>query len=225
MDEQAEATVSDLNPAELQRLESAYDALALKDEPRRGWVQHGVAAPETVAAHSWGTAFLCLLFADAAGVDRDHAVAIAVLHDLAEAETGDIAARLHHADREVSESAKRRLEERAMTRLLPGGLAELHAMWKEYETRANPAARFVREMNLIDMCLQALRYERLRRYDANVVVASAGGHRHLDEFFLGARAKLETPLAKRLMDEIHTRYQRDKQPLDESTAAADLPLG
>lgn len=213
MDEQFEATATRLNPDELQRLQSAYNALALKDEARRGWVQHGVSAPESVAAHSWGTAYLCLLFAEAAGVDRDHAVVIAVLHDLAEAETGDFAARLYSGDRETSEADKRRLEEHAMARLLPPKLAPLRDLWQEYETRANPTARFVRDMNLIDMCLQALRYELLRRYDAGVVVPSAGGHRHLDEFFLGAEAKLHAPLAKRLLAEIHARYQRGKQQL------------
>ena len=213
MDERPDAAAPRLNREELQRLESAYDALALKDQARRGWVQHGVVAPETVAAHSWGTAYLCLLFADAAGVNRDHAVAIAVLHDLAEAETGDFAARLHGGDREVSEAEKSRLEENAITKLLPAELTPLRDLWQQYETHANPAARFVRDMNLIDMCLQALRYELLRRYDASVVVPSAGGHRHLDEFFLGAERRLQGALAKRLLAEIHDRYQRGKQLL------------
>ena len=77
-----------------ERLRCAYAALPLKDQPRTGWVQHGVGGAESVAAHSWGTAYLCLLFAEVAGVDRAKAVEIAVLHDLAEARTGDVAARL-----------------------------------------------------------------------------------------------------------------------------------
>ncbi len=213
MDEHLSATAPHLNSGELERLDSAYDALALKDEARLGWVQHGISAPESVAAHSWGTAYLCLLFAPAAGVDRDHAVAMAVVHDLAEAETGDFAARLHADDREVSEADKHRLEERAVMKLLPPALSALRDLWHEYEARTNPTARFVRDMNLIDLCLQALRYERLRRYDASVVIPSSGGHRHLDEFFLGAGSRLDSPLAKRLLTEIHARYQREKQPL------------
>src|SRR5690606_39493298 len=91
---------------ERDRLDLAYRALALKDEARVGWVQHGVREPESVAGHAWGTAYLCLLFADAAGVDRDHAVAIAVVHDLAEALTGDFAARLDPTDRQEYEAEK-----------------------------------------------------------------------------------------------------------------------
>ena len=46
----------------------------LKDEPRTGWKIRGVVEPESVADHSWATAPLCLLYADEADVDRDHAV-------------------------------------------------------------------------------------------------------------------------------------------------------
>lgn len=188
-------------------LDAAYSAFRLKDEPRAGWVLHGVTAPETVAAHSWGTAYLCLLFGEAAGVNVERAVAIAVLHDLAEAETGDLLARADSADRTVTEAEKRRLEAAAIARLLPPGTDVLEGMWRSYEERADDDARFVRDMNLIDMCLEALRYERGRRYDPAVVVTSAGDHRHLDEFFLSARSRLHGEFAQRLFALIHADYQ------------------
>ncbi len=188
------------------RLQLAYRASALKDEPRAGWVQHGIRDPESVAGHAWGTAYLCLLFADAAGVDPREAVAIAVVHDLAEATTGDFAARLDPNDRQVSEAAKAEQERRAIEELLPDGVAHVRALWEAYENRASPEALFVRDMNLIDMCLQGVRYERERRYDPSVRVPSQGGHRHLDEFFAGAEARLNGALAKRLFAVVNAWY-------------------
>jgi putative hydrolase of HD superfamily len=183
---------------ERERLDLAYRAMALKDEPRVGWVQHGMREPESVAGHAWGTAYLCLLFAGAAGVDRDRAVAIAVVHDLAEAQTGDFAARLNPTDRQVSEAEKAARERQAIEELLPGAVADLKRLWEAYEERSSPEALFVRDMNILDMCLQGVRYERERRYDPTVLVPSQGGHRHLDEFFEGAATRLSGALARRL---------------------------
>lgn len=188
------------------RLELAYAAGRLKDEPRAGWVMHGVERPESVAAHSWGTAYLCLLFAGDAGVDPGRAVAMAVLHDLAEAETGDLVTRLSPADRPVSEAEKARRERAAIAQLLPREPARLRTLWRAYEERTDAEARFVREMNLIDMCLQALRYEREARYDRGVLVPSSGAHRHLDEFFLSAGQRLESELGRRLYGELEAAY-------------------
>lgn len=188
------------------RLALAYEALALKDEPRAGWVQHGVSQPESVADHAWGTAYLCLLYADEAGVDRGTAVAMAVVHDLAEALTGDFATRLDPEDRSVSEGEKAAREREAIGKLLPGEVSELLALWEAYEARSTPEALFVRDMNLVDMCLQGVRYERERRYDPSVLVPSSGAHRHLDEFFAGAEARLSGELARRLFRTVHRWY-------------------
>jgi putative hydrolase of HD superfamily len=193
-------------PSHVDTLRLAYDALALKDQARTGWVQHGVSRPESVAAHAWGTAYLCLLFAEAAGVNRERAVIIAVLHDLAEATTGDFAARLEAADRQITEDEKSAIEQRAIVKLLPEGTGDLRGLWQAYELRTDAEARFVRDMNLIDMCLQAVKYESEGRYDPAVLIPSSGGHRHLDEFFLGARARLQGELAKQLFDAVHDWY-------------------
>lgn len=192
------------------RLDLASSAFRLKDEERQGWVLRGVLAPESVADHSWGTALLCRLFAGDAGVDSGRAVAIALLHDLAEAVTGDVVARVATDDRQVSIEEKADLEVAAMADLLaPGGseLEEIMRLWSAYEHRSDPAARFVRDMNLIDMCLQAVLYERQRRYDFRVIVASQGGYTHLDEFFVSAERRLDSPVAKDLFELIRSEYE------------------
>src|SRR6056297_1841506 len=79
-------------------LDALLDAYALKDEGRTGWQLRGVDAPESVAAHSWGVAYLVLALGDRfrgdlPDIDLDRALRLAVVHDVAEAETGDVATR------------------------------------------------------------------------------------------------------------------------------------
>lgn len=69
----------------MSQIDVLLEAYELKDELRSGWQLRKIADPESVAAHTWGTATLCLLFADEAGIDRGRAVSMALVHDLAEA--------------------------------------------------------------------------------------------------------------------------------------------
>ncbi|RLM40517.1 HD domain-containing protein, partial [Haloarcula sp. Atlit-47R] len=43
-------------------LDSLLEWFELKDELRTGWVLRNIDSPESVAAHTWGTASLCLLY-------------------------------------------------------------------------------------------------------------------------------------------------------------------
>ena len=99
-----------------QRLEAFFaHVAALKRLPRTGWVQRGVPDPESVAAHSFGVAALAAVTASAVGADPARAVLVAVIHDVAEALTGD----LTPADG-VPGDTKRRREEQAARRILAG---------------------------------------------------------------------------------------------------------
>lgn len=193
-------------------LDYLLQAYRLKDEPRAGWVLRGVRGGESVADHSWGTAFLCLLFADDAGVPRGEAIEIALVHDLAEAETGDLPSLADETARPVSAEEKARREERAMTRLTsswPGSASRRSmARWRAYEARRDEVALFVRDMNLLDMCLQALAYEREGRYAPEAAGGSPVSEGRLDEFFASADAGLSTPLGRDLFAEVLDAYRR-----------------
>ncbi|PXF23697.1 MAG: phosphohydrolase, partial [Methanobacteriota archaeon] len=65
------------------------EALELKRLPRSGWLRVGVQDIESVAAHSWGAAWLVAALCPD-GVDRGRALEMAVIHDLAEVRIGDI---------------------------------------------------------------------------------------------------------------------------------------
>lgn len=193
----------DLDP----RLRLAFTAFRLKDEPRGGWVLRSVRDPESVADHCWGTALLCLLYASEEGVDEAEAVRMALLHDLAEAETGDVIARASPADRTVSEEAKAQREAHAIETLLPPGFDAVRRSWQAYEDRSAPVALFVRDMNLVDMCMQAVLYQEQQRYDPSQVVPSQDGYTHLDEFFVSARSRLSTDCGRRLYELLERRYE------------------
>ncbi len=207
-------------------VELALEAYGLKDTMRTGWVLRGIRNPESVADHSWGTAFLCMLFGQEAGVNVGVSVRIALVHDLAECRTGDIPTRVDPAKPSVSASEKSAAERQAMDELVllssdgtgrtEGGFAEL---WRLYEDRESLEAIFVRDMNLIDLCLQAYLYERDRRYEPESGRENFPHFARLDEFFATSGPRIETPVGQRLYDEIHTRYlaiagaQSDK-PID-----------
>jgi putative hydrolase of HD superfamily len=141
-----------------QRLEAFFAHVAtLKRLPRTGWVQRGVPDPESVAAHSFGVAALAAVTASAVGADPARAVLVAVIHDVAEALTGD----LTPADG-VPGDTKRRREEQAARRILAGvdPNGTLMAAWLDYAERRTPEGRLVKDLDKIDMALQAHTYAR-----------------------------------------------------------------
>jgi putative hydrolase of HD superfamily len=189
-------------------LDALLSAFALKDEGRTGWQLRGVVDPESVAAHAWGVSYLCLCFADRAGVDADRALRLAVVHDVAEAEVGDVPTRADPAAETVSAEEKLRRERAAMADLtadLDAG-DDLRSLWAEYEARETPEARFVKDMDLVEMCLQALYYEREGRYDPDAG-ESFEAYDHLDEFFATAGPRLRTDVGETLFAEIRERYE------------------
>ena len=186
----------------------------LKDEVRAGWLLRGVTRPESVADHSWGTAYLALLYAGEAGVDRSHAVEMAVVHDLAEAVTGDVATRVASmGDGDLKR--RKAARERAAMDLLRGEFGpdraeRTRALWDEYEQATTREALFVRDMNLIDMCLQALIYESSCRfvYDRGTEpdTAAADQYAGMEEFFATSEPRLSTDLGRRLFAALSSRY-------------------
>ena len=120
--------------------EALLEALRLKELPRTGWVRAGVPEPESVAAHSWGVAWLVLVLCPR-HIELDRALAMAVVHDLAEVRAGDLTP--HDG---VSAQDKSLAERRALGGMLQGlpRSGQLHGLWEEYEARRTIEARVVR---------------------------------------------------------------------------------
>lgn len=190
------------------------DAWKLKDEIRTGWTIRGVPHPESVADHSWGTAMLVALFAEEAGVDRGRALEIALVHDLAEARTGDIPTRVRPEDRPTTPEDKRAKEYAAIDAMLapledPVPKQWIRGRFSEYEERRTPESLFVADMNLIDMVLQALIYKRAGRYDrlSDALDINKGEFPGLSEFFATAEPRLSTDIGRRLFSAVQSAYQ------------------
>lgn len=131
----------------------------LKGLPRTGWLEVGVKDPESVAEHSYRTAVLAMMLADLQGLDAEKSTRMALLHDLAEAETGDMTPE----QKRRRGPASTREEDEAMTHILstlPASLAERYrSLWEEYRTRASPEAETAVQADKVEMILQALEYE------------------------------------------------------------------
>ena len=183
-------------PETAAQLVSLFSRLAsLKLLPRAGWMQRGVAQPESVAEHTFGVATLALLIGDMyPALDRGRLLAIAQLHDMAEALLGDLPA---SARRLLGAEAKHAAERRAAEELfgsLPRG-GEYLALWDEYARGASPEARLVKALDRIEMLAQALAYER-------------AGSRALTEFWDDAEAGWpdEFPILGRMAAELIARH-------------------
>ncbi len=155
----------------------------LKFIPRTGWLHRGVppAEAESVADHTWRTALLAWLAAAAQPeLDRTRVLLLALIHDLAEAITGDVppydleelagadesqrqrVLNRRHIRSEARHQAKRAAEAAAMADLLadlpPPLAAELRALWSELEEGQTPEARFVKQADKLETYLQSLEY-------------------------------------------------------------------
>lgn len=140
------------------------EILALKALDRAGWVRRGVPGPESVAAHAWGVAWLVLVLLPPE-LDRGKALAYAVIHDLAEVRVGDITPLDGVTDKPAREAA-------AMASICQDR-PDLLKIWAAYEAQADEEARFVRELDRLDLALQALAYHRAGNAGMVELVASA----------------------------------------------------
>lgn len=167
----------------------------LKLLPRTGWLQRGIAQPESVAEHTFGVATLALLIGEHyPALDRGQLLALALVHDLAEALLGDLPA---SARRLFGAEAKHAAERRAAQELfssLPAGAAYL-ALWEEYACGASAEARLVKGLDRIEMLAQALAYEQ-------------AGSRALAEFWADAETGWsdEFPLLAQLANELLAQH-------------------
>jgi len=130
------------------------ESMKLKNLPRSGWVQNDIIDCESVAAHSWGVAWLATVLCPPE-LDIGTITQMAILHDLAEVRVGDIT-----PTDNVSKNEKYNLEYSAMVDILsqiPRG-EHLLALWLEYEQQQTPESIFVKSCDKLDMALQAQYY-------------------------------------------------------------------
>ena len=212
-------------------------SLSLQTTKRTGWVRRGVPHPESIADHMYRMAVMALVAGmqgggaggdggDAPGapattttdppsppLDVAKCVLLALAHDVAEAIVGDIA-----PGDGVSKADKAAREAAAMAQveaMLGGGPAasRLGALFAEYEVGETREAALVKDLDKVEMVLQAGEYER-----AAAAAVAAGGEEggegppppagrplDLSEFFDSVRGRLATPVGAAWMAEAEAR--------------------
>ena len=123
------------------------EILGLKNVLRAGWVRAGIPSPESVAAHSWGMSMLALKLAPKE-LDLARILSLCIVHDIPEVRVGDLTP---HDDT----STKAADELKAMTEMAP----EWVSLFEEYEQGQTPEAKFVKQLDKLDMALQAEKYQ------------------------------------------------------------------
>jgi putative hydrolase of HD superfamily len=165
----------------------------LKATKREGWRRKGMADAESISDHMYRMAIMTLITPQA-GLDTLRCVRLALVHDMAEALVGDITP----VDG-ISRPEKSRREAATMDYLcgdLLGGVAggvpaaDVRALWQEYEDSVTPEAKFVHDIDKLELVLQVVDYEK-----------AEGGRRDLGEFCHVAR-RIQSPLVKGWCDEV-----------------------
>ena len=150
-----------------------YEFTHLKTLYRQGWLRAGIPKEhcETVAEHSLGVALLALFLADERfpELDKGKLILMGLLHDFGEIYAGDIVpGKMSLADKHELEKAS---VERVFRRLAKG--REYLAVWQEFEESRTPEARFMKEIDRLEMALQASVYEQEGLAELGVFFESA----------------------------------------------------
>lgn len=139
-----------------------HDFLTLKKLRRTGWQLRGIRNGESIADHCFGVVLLTHMLSGvltSVKLNRERAVAIAIIHELGESRVGDIpytALKYFPAKSEIEQQAV----EDILTPLGPDMTSETLELFNEFEAGSSAEARFVRAIDKLDMLITAAEYEK-----------------------------------------------------------------
>lgn len=161
----------------------------LKHMKRTGWVLKNISDPETIAGHMYRMAMLSFLVDNKENLDKVKIMQMALIHDLAECIVGDITP---HCG--IPPEVKHKLEDDAMEeicRLLGDRGPMILDMFREYEKQESPEAKYVKDLDVLDLIMQAYEYEKRDNVPGK-----------LEEFFARTNGKIRHPFIKKLASDI-----------------------
>ncbi len=173
----------------------------LKDTKRTGWVMYKVDDPESVADHSFMLSLMAYVMAKKMGLDAEKCMKMGMIHDICEVYSGDIPDCLHDEDRTMSREEKGRKEREGLKKILsqlPKGIAEeFENIWMEFEARETRESKLVKDLDKLEMCIQAEDYVK-KRNDG------------LGKFFEDGNQNIQTPEVRGLFRKIYLEYLKGK---------------
>ena len=137
----------------------------LKTTKREGWRRFGILQGESISDHMYRMSMMTMFPPPALApkLDIPRCTKMALVHDVAESLVGDITPN----DRDVPKTEKARREADVMkyisTTLLGGvhgGDQGIEAIFEEYEANETLEARFVHDIDKMELLLQTIEYER-----------------------------------------------------------------
>ncbi|MBS3060335.1 MAG: HD domain-containing protein [DPANN group archaeon] len=181
----------------------------LKDVVRTGWQIYQIKDPEKVTCHSHRLALMSYYYAKKLGLDENKAMKIAIIHDIPEALAGDVPINLEKKPKEyphkgVTTEQKHEKEvdalENMISHLPQEDAQDIRETWEEYTYKKSPEAKLVKELDKLELALQALDYAREKR-----------GPYELDEFLgQGMKSRITIPELAELFNEIQQEYKKVK---------------
>ncbi len=162
----------------------------LKLVKRTGWVRSNVPQPESVAEHTFRVALLGMILAKKLQLNEEKVIKMALLHDVGEAEIGDIVT-VRGGKRLDNLTEKIKMEREALHKIL-SLVDEEHTyinLFDEYEENKTPEARLVKQLDKLEMGIQAMEYEKAHEIK-------------LDEFFDTSDAEIVDENLRDILREI-----------------------
>eukprot|EP01084_Bolivina_argentea_P117505 208674_1 len=199
---------SKLSPSSL--LEFAYLIGNLKKTERTGWVRMNIHKPESIADHMYRMSILSWIFTDQFNnynkqnklqLNANKVMKMALVHDIVESICGDIIPIEKISG--VSKETKYDLEHQSIIKIrdkyLKGTVVgkEMYDLWIEYEQQKTLESHIVKDLDKLDMIIQAEEYEKL---DINNGIDLSG-------FFKGTRGVFQTEIGKSFDAELMTQRQ------------------
>ncbi len=168
-------------------IEALYEFNHLKSLYRQGWLRVGIPKEqcESVADHSMGVTLLGLFLADEffPELDTSRLILMGLLHDFGEIYAGDIIP--GKMTLEEKHALEKESVERVFSRLSKG--KDYLAIWEEFEAQETPEAKFMKEIDRLEMGIQASVYEQEKLGDLSV-------------FFDSTDKALTTPKLREILD-------------------------
>jgi len=167
----------------------------LKNIKRAGWIERKIENPESIADHSFRTAVMAMIFAKKNNLDENKLIKMALVHDIAESIVGDTISIPRKMDEKMKKE-KFDKEEKAMRDIfsnLENG-KEFIDLWLEYEGQETPEAKFLKEIDRLEMFLQVYDYTEENK------------NKQLDVFWTDPwQYNINSPDLKKIFDEIMKR--------------------
>ena len=137
------------------------DFLTLKKIRRTGWQLRGIKECESIADHCFGVVFLTFYLAPLvkAKINRDKAVAIAIVHEIGETRVGDIpyVALKYFENKDAMET---QAIEDVLEPLGRKTTDESLELFREFEDGTSIEGRFVKAIDKLEMLVTAAEYEK-----------------------------------------------------------------